>query len=208
MSNFNKRIRLLRTTYKLTTRELAMILNIKPPSITLWENGKTQPTLEMFERICNLFAVSSDFMLGYSQEAYTNNHLMVLEDEIINYQFSEFYSGIHKDLVSDFPLPKEYIDIKLRLLTYSKGIRANIIFLANMYISYRIARYKGSVSHNEARYCIPLINNPDLLKKYKEEEYLYICRFNDSLFNPRRVSDSMPTPFYDLEALYKKSLEK
>ena len=44
MSKFYKRMELIRTTYNLTTRELAMILNIKAPSITMWEKAKAPPT--------------------------------------------------------------------------------------------------------------------------------------------------------------------
>ena len=52
MLSFSESIKLLRTAYKLSTRDLAMILDIKAPSITAWESGKSQPTLEMFKSIC------------------------------------------------------------------------------------------------------------------------------------------------------------
>ena len=199
MSKFFERMELLRTTYKLTTRELAMILNIKAPSITMWEKEKAQPTLFMFDRICNLFAVSSDFMLGHTDFPYNESFLLKLEDDIINYRFGEQYFGSHKDLAGDLHLDATYLDQKLRIENYTQGERANIIFLANMYISYRIARYADTVPE-EARYCLPLIGDKTLLKKFENQEYLYLCHLNDAIFKHQRQKDgSFPTPFYNLE---------
>lgn len=194
MLSFSESIKLLRTAYKLSTRDLAMILDIKAPSITAWESGKSQPTLEMFKSICNLFAVSSDFMLGFSSKIYNEDFLLELEKELTAFCFSEHYSGSHKDLVHDFPLPQKYIDEKPRVSTYTPGMRANIIFLTRMYIAYRIARYTVAAP-SEQRYCKALIDNKDLLKKYEDQEYLYICRLNDALFK------NTIEPIYDIEQL-------
>ena len=181
MSKFFKRMEFLRTTYKLTTRELAMILNIKAPSITMWEKEKAQPTLFMFDRICNLFAVSSDFMLGHTDFPYNEAFLLKLEDDIINYRFGEQYFGSHKDLASDLHLDTTYLDPKLRIENYTQGERANTV-------------------PEEARYCLPLIGDKTLLKKFENQEYLYLCHLNDALFKHQRQKDgSFPTPFYNLE---------
>lgn len=201
MFSFCDSIKLLRTAYKLSTRDLATILDIKAPSITAWESGKSQPTLEMFKTICNLFAVSSDFMLGYSSKVYNEEFLLMLEREIISFSFSENYSSSHKDLISDFPLPQAYIDEKQRIATYTQGMRANIIFLARMYIAYRIARYPIP-NPSEQRYCKSLIDNKELLQKHAEQEYLYICRLNDILFKPTNDNSKQYSPYYDVEQLF------
>ena len=64
----------------------------------------------------------------------------------------------------------------------------------SMYIAYRIARYTVAAP-SEQRYCKALIDNKDLLKKYEDQEYMYICRLNDALFK------SAIEPIYDIEQL-------
>ena len=202
MSKFYKRMELLRTTYKLTTRELAMILNIKAPSITMWEKEKAQPTLFMFNRICNLFAVSSDFMLGHTDFPYNESFLLKLEDDIINYRFGEQYFGSHKDLADDLHLDVTYLDPKLRIKNYTQGERANIIFLANMYLSYKIAHCTNDAIPDKTGYCVSLIRDKMLLKKYENKEYLYLHQLNDTLLKHKLQDDgTYPPPFYNLEFL-------
>ena len=200
MSKFYKRMELIRTTYNLTTRELAMILNIKAPSITMWEKEKAQPTLFMFNRICKLFAVSSDFMLGYTDFPYNESFLLKLEDDIINYHYGEQYFGSHKYLVNDLHLDISYLEPKLRIENYTQVERANIIFLANMYFSYKIAHYANDTIPDKTGYCISLIRDKILLKKYENKEYLYSYQLNDTLLKHKRQNDgTYPPPFYNLE---------
>lgn len=205
MLSFSDRIKLLRTSYKLSTRELASILDIKAPSIAAWESGKSQPTLEMFKRICNLFAVSADFMLGNSSIAYNEEFLLNLEKMLINYKL---YTGA--TVMQTLTFPNKYLDEESRIANYSHGMRANIIFLLYMFIAYKnafayIDDDMASIPLHQP-YCNRLyFGYDDTLEgsKYAEKGYLNFCRLKDALSKTTGDDESQPQPFFDIEQAVK-----
>lgn len=206
MVSFNDRIKLLRTSYKLSTRELASILDIKAPSIAAWESGKSQPTLEMFKRICNLFAVSADFMLGNSSIAYNGEFLLNLEKLLINYKL---YTG--DTVMQALTFPNKYLDVESRIAIYSHGMRANIIFLLYMFIAYKnaFAYIDDDIDSIQLHqpYCNQLYFGYDDNKlegsKYAEKGYLNFCRLKDALSKTTGDGGSQPQPFFDIEKAVK-----
>lgn len=44
--------------------ELAKELNVTKQSVSNWENDNIQPSVEMPEKIANVFSVSTDYLLG------------------------------------------------------------------------------------------------------------------------------------------------
>lgn len=61
--NTGKRIRYLRILNNLTSKELSKALNISESSISLYENGKRKPTIDIIIKIADYFKVSTDFLL-------------------------------------------------------------------------------------------------------------------------------------------------
>ena len=49
-----------------TQKQLAEILNTTDDSVFSWENGRSEPSIEMIRRICKYFEVSADYLLGLS----------------------------------------------------------------------------------------------------------------------------------------------
>lgn len=68
MEIFCKRIKELRIESGLTQKELAKKLNTTNSAVCDWEKGRTQPDLQMLKNIANLFDVSTDYLLGRSQD--------------------------------------------------------------------------------------------------------------------------------------------
>ena len=68
MEIFCKRIKELRIESGLTQKELAKKLNTSNSAVCDWEKGRTQPDLQMLKNIANLFDVSTDYLLGRSQD--------------------------------------------------------------------------------------------------------------------------------------------
>lgn len=64
MDIFTIRLRELRTERKLTQKQLASLLNTTDDSVFSWEKGRSQPPLETVRKICKIFEVSADFLLG------------------------------------------------------------------------------------------------------------------------------------------------
>ncbi len=60
----NQQIRLLRQARKMSQVELAKELNVTKQSVSNWENDNIQPSVEMLEKIANVFSVSIDYLLG------------------------------------------------------------------------------------------------------------------------------------------------
>ena len=68
MKLFCDRIKELRLDQKLTQKELAKKLNTSNSSDCDWEKGRSQPDLQTLVNIATLFDVSTDYLLGLSDE--------------------------------------------------------------------------------------------------------------------------------------------
>ena len=55
---------LLRSVRGISQVELGEKLNVSKQSISNWENGNLQPSIEMLMKIADFFSVSTDFLLG------------------------------------------------------------------------------------------------------------------------------------------------
>ena len=68
MKLFCDRIKELRLDQKFTQKELAKKLNTSNSSVCDWEKGRSQPDLQTLVNIATLFDVSTDYLLGLSDE--------------------------------------------------------------------------------------------------------------------------------------------
>lgn len=66
--DFGKTITKLRHEHDMTQEELADVLGITTQAVSRWETGSTMPDLSLFPAICNLFDVTSDYLLGIDLE--------------------------------------------------------------------------------------------------------------------------------------------
>lgn len=62
----NEKIRYLRLKNNLTSKELSKALNISESSISLYENGKREPSIKLIIKMADYFNVSTDYLLGVS----------------------------------------------------------------------------------------------------------------------------------------------
>lgn len=65
---FKKRLRLARKWSGLTQEELAVKVNSKKTTISNYETGYSTPSIEMLDLLCDVLSVSSDFLLGRTDE--------------------------------------------------------------------------------------------------------------------------------------------
>ena len=65
---FGKRLREIRKNAKENQDALAAVLNVTKTQISDIENGKTSTTLEKFALICEHYHVSSDYLLGLTDD--------------------------------------------------------------------------------------------------------------------------------------------
>lgn len=57
-------LKMLRLQHGLTQQELAERLGLSPVTISGYENGHREPSIEILERIADYFEVSVDYLLG------------------------------------------------------------------------------------------------------------------------------------------------
>lgn len=66
MSRFSIIFKDLRCSAGLTQQEIARSLDVSQSTITMWENGKRRPDLEMLESIADYFNVDLNYLTGNS----------------------------------------------------------------------------------------------------------------------------------------------
>ena len=71
---FHERLKNLRISQKLTQKELADKLGLTNTStISKYESGETKPSMEIIDKLADLFGVTADYLMGRSAEKNTNN---------------------------------------------------------------------------------------------------------------------------------------
>lgn len=68
MNDFAVRLRTIRKRRKLTQRDLASKLNISQSTIALYETGARKPDPDTINKIADFFDVSTDYLLGRSDD--------------------------------------------------------------------------------------------------------------------------------------------
>lgn len=62
------RIKELRTSHNLTQVEFAKALAVSKQAVSNWENNNIQPSVDMLIKIADYFGVSTDYLLGRSND--------------------------------------------------------------------------------------------------------------------------------------------
>lgn len=68
MKSFGERIKQIRIEKNLTQIELGKILNVRNTTISAWEQDIAEPPYETLKKICIIFDVTSDYLLGLEDE--------------------------------------------------------------------------------------------------------------------------------------------
>lgn len=98
--NIAQRIKDLRLSKHLTQKELAQLLNVKPTTVSGWELGRNEPSIDTLKDLARIFGVSVDYMAGgqmavkIKQKAckISTYRLLFMEMRGDNYIFIGFYS--------------------------------------------------------------------------------------------------------------------
>lgn len=67
----NEKIKELRTAHGISQVALAQKMGVSKQCVSNWENGYIQPSIDMLMKIADLFSVSTDYLLGL-----TDNRLL------------------------------------------------------------------------------------------------------------------------------------
>ena len=64
---FCERLKMIRTECGLTQRQVYEILNISPNGYASYEQGRTEPNIDTLKKLCSIFNVSADYLLGIDE---------------------------------------------------------------------------------------------------------------------------------------------
>lgn len=62
--NFRERLKELRNQTKYTQKDISKMLNITPTGYASWEQGISEPSIDNIKKLCEIFHVSSDYLIG------------------------------------------------------------------------------------------------------------------------------------------------
>ena len=68
MNDLGATIKHLRTEHKMTQPDLAKIIGVSNGMISFWENNVCEPTASNIIKLCQVFDVSADYLLGLKDE--------------------------------------------------------------------------------------------------------------------------------------------
>lgn len=92
MIYFGTRLKELRLEKKLTQQELADKLGLVKSSISAYEKSLKYPSVEVLIKMCTCFNVSSDYLLGLSDDkAFKNYDLTEEQMELITKMIVQFH---------------------------------------------------------------------------------------------------------------------
>lgn len=69
MDNLGKQIKILRITKDLTQKQLADMLGVGSYIVSNIEKGRTEPDIETIKKLCVIFDITSDELLGLETES-------------------------------------------------------------------------------------------------------------------------------------------
>lgn len=90
---FSNRIKELRVSIGLNQVDFAKKLNVTKQSVSNWENGNIQPSIDMLIKIATTFSVSADYLLGLDSRSTIDvsnltdvqkSHIQLIIDDIRN----------------------------------------------------------------------------------------------------------------------------
>ncbi len=61
---FNEILREVRHESGMTQKDVYTVLQVSPNCYASWEQGRTQPDIENIKKLCAIFEVSADYLLG------------------------------------------------------------------------------------------------------------------------------------------------
>lgn len=136
---FVEQLKTLRKINGLTQKELAEKLKIKQNLYSDWENGKSEPNIEMLVRISDYFDVSLDYLMGGKMKNITEEFSLCLkklrmkrklsqkqiaeELKISQQQYSKWEGGIITPNAETLVRLADYFDVSVDYLLGRKRER-------------------------------------------------------------------------------------
>ena len=73
------RMREIRKKRKMTMKQIGELVGASESAVSMWENGKHQPDLQTLSRIADILSVTTDELLGRSDDSLDNDTMQIRE---------------------------------------------------------------------------------------------------------------------------------
>lgn len=112
--NIGKKIKLLRKENNMTQKELALKIDVSPPTVTKYENGQLEPNLNILVKISQLFNISIDDLLEINISVKDNFTQNSTDSDALVKSFI-----IHVIKTSNIDVKLDSIDDRTKILMYN-----------------------------------------------------------------------------------------
>ncbi|WP_438734084.1 helix-turn-helix domain-containing protein [Enterococcus sp. AZ128] len=100
MEYFGDKLKALRKAKKMTQLDLGNRVGVSKWAITSYEQGRTSPSVEILIKLCDILDVSSDYLLGISDNLPIQLNSVGLSDEEVRLLL-EFLNLIERNRTSN-----------------------------------------------------------------------------------------------------------
>lgn len=100
MEYFGDKLKALRKAKKMTQLDLGNRVGVSKWAITSYEQGRTSPSVEILIKLCDILDVSSDYLLGISDNLPIQLNSVGLSDEEVR-SLLEFLNLIERNRTSN-----------------------------------------------------------------------------------------------------------
>lgn len=189
--SFGKTLKKLRKEANMTQSGLAEKLFVSDKTISKWENGSSEPSLEIVQRIADIFGVSANFLLEHNKNA--NEQTLSVYEIACKYDDPKLLEGLDLKLPDKYGKKiQEYIDKydawnikrlvhKEGLYEYPKlkGYNNNYCVLSTDFKNKTLARLFSVHLENCEKLRDELLNSKF---KYKEVKIMKMLGSNDQVY--------------------------
>lgn len=95
---FGERLKLLRTEKRITQQQLADLLKVGRPTIAGYETKGTQPDFDKLSWFSSFFNVSTDYLLGISDNRTRDRSSIAEKNSIMNEQENDYQINNSEDI--------------------------------------------------------------------------------------------------------------
>jgi len=191
-----ERLKIVRATYKASGKLVARAMGIAYRNYQKYESGDTEPSPEAIRRLSCFTGISPSWLLGISDEIYDEGTITAIENSLIfkdDQGLSYFIFGNESQHFKIFPLnydslDERYADLEQRRKIYSLTVRANIIYLINVYVINGFVKNCFGINDKGEAY----VDWLTVLDKVRDETFclmhtVYIAGAPDDKVNPTKT---------------------
>lgn len=199
-----KHLKELRTKHGYTQNEIAKILGISRAAYTNIENGKREPDFDTLNKLCDIFNVSSDYLLGRNSDGWDQIYFPSYGSDTYNSMLNVLLNVAHMfnrdDIVTEL---QENVPNCERLVEIAKICGYGAESFGRL-----ISNCAAKNSHNDKIVPKAPIQKADAFANLSDQDLLIASAYHMASEDDRAVVDAALRKYYDCVTGLKGDSEK